>query len=64
MFAAYFSIGCFTILLKTSYLNREIFVQMRFLIRRREIYSRLVRDPQMLRCNPTLITNRIQQIAV
>ena len=45
MFTAYLFISCLAILLKTSYLNREIFIQMRFLIRRREIYSRLVRDP-------------------
>lgn len=48
------------VLLPNSYLNEEMMWQIKRMTRLREIYQRLVRDPQLLKDNPVRIQNRIQ----
>jgi len=52
------------ILLPNSYLNEEMMWQIKRMIKLREVYQRLVRDPEMLKMNPVRIQNRIQQMGV
>lgn len=52
------------VLLPNSYLNEEMMWQIKRMTRLREVYQRLVRDPQILKDNPVRIQNRIQQLGV
>ena len=58
-YAAFLTFACMAILLPTSYLNKQMQNQMKRLIKRKEVYQRLVGDRRILTANPVTLTTRI-----
>ena len=52
------------ILFPNSFLNEEMMLQIKKLLKIREVYQRLLRDDEFLKANPVNIPNRIQQLGL
>ena len=52
------------ILLPNSYLNKEMQLQIKKLLKIREVYQRILRDDEFIKANPVNIPNRIQQLGL
>ena len=52
------------ILLPSSYTNKQTQYQMRRLIFVRDVYQRIVRDPDMIKCSPVMHDTQFARLAI
>ena len=61
---AILTLACFTILLPSSYINKQTQYQMKRLIFIKEVYQRIVRDQRILRSNPNTLETKFTRLAI